>query len=102
MAELVWTLPCLENLDEIADYIALDNPEAARKLVKRIFREAETLSGFPSSGSVPPELQGTPYRRIVVPPVTVYYRVDEAQMIMIHARRSEREFSIDTLQTLDH
>ena len=98
MAELIWTLPCLENLDEIADYIALDNPEAAKKMIKKIFCEAEALSGFPSSGSVPPELQGTSYRRIVVPPVNVYYRIDGDKMVMIHARRAERYFSVENLQ----
>jgi toxin ParE1/3/4 len=101
MAELIWTLPCLENLDEIADYIALDNPEAAKNLIKKIFYEAETLSEFPSSGNVPPELQGTSYRRIVVPPVNVYYRIDGEKMVMIHARRAERYFSIEDLQNYD-
>lgn len=33
MAELIWTEPALSDLDTIADYIALDNPEAARDLV---------------------------------------------------------------------
>jgi plasmid stabilization system protein ParE len=101
MAELIWTLPCLENLDEIADYIALDHPEAARKLIEKVFCEAETLSEFPSSGNVPPELQGTSYRRIVVPPVNVYYRIDGDKMVMIHARRAERYFSIEALQNDD-
>ena len=101
MAELIWTLPCLENLDEIADYIALDNPEAAKNLIKKIFYETETFFEFPSSGNVPPELQGTSYRRIVVPPVNVYYRIDGDKMVMIHARRAERYFSIETLQNYD-
>jgi len=92
MAELIWTLPCLENLDEIADYIALDNPEAAKNLIKKIFYESETLSEYPASGSVPPELQGTSYRRIVIPPVNVYYRVDGDKMVMIHARRADHHF----------
>lgn len=35
MAELIWTEPALQDLDAIADYIALDKPEAARQLVKR-------------------------------------------------------------------
>ena len=30
MAEVIWAEPALNDLDAIADYISLDNPEAAR------------------------------------------------------------------------
>ena len=33
MAALIWTEPALQDLDAIADYIALDDPLAARELV---------------------------------------------------------------------
>jgi plasmid stabilization system protein ParE len=36
MAEMIWTEPALQDLDAIADYIALDNPLAARRLVQRV------------------------------------------------------------------
>ena len=35
MAEVIWAEPALNDLDAIADYIALDIPEAARWLVRR-------------------------------------------------------------------
>ena len=31
MAEIVWTDPALNDLEEMAEYIALDKPEAAEK-----------------------------------------------------------------------
>ena len=37
MAEVIWTEPALQELDAIAEYIALDNPAAARHLVQKIF-----------------------------------------------------------------
>ena len=37
MGEVIWAEPALNDLDAIADYIALDNPEAARHLVQKIF-----------------------------------------------------------------
>jgi plasmid stabilization system protein ParE len=39
MAELIGTEPALSDLDAIADYIELDNPEAARGLVQRLGSE---------------------------------------------------------------
>ena len=47
MAEVVWAEPALNNLDAIADYIALDNPEAARRLVKKIFQHVDHLQSHP-------------------------------------------------------
>mgnify|MGYP007022290933 CR=1 FL=1 len=38
MAEIIWTEPALGDADAIADYIALDNPEAAKLLVQESYR----------------------------------------------------------------
>ena len=46
MAQVVWTEPALADLDTIADYIALDNPEAAAALVQRIFQHADHLEAI--------------------------------------------------------
>jgi len=37
MAQIIWTEPVLLDLNEIAEYIALDKPDAARHLVKHVF-----------------------------------------------------------------
>ena len=37
MAKITWTDSALDDLDEIAEYIALDKISAARKLVQRVF-----------------------------------------------------------------
>ena len=55
MAEIVWTEPAIGDLDAIADYIALDNPNAAAELVRRVFGHVEQLKAHPESGSKPLE-----------------------------------------------
>jgi toxin ParE1/3/4 len=57
MAALIWTEPTLQDMDAIADYIAIDNPVAAGELVRRVFRHIEQLQAHPESGSLPPELR---------------------------------------------
>jgi toxin ParE1/3/4 len=57
MAEVIWAEPALNDLDAIADYIALDNPEAARRLVQKIFEHVEKLEKHPRLGSKPQELK---------------------------------------------
>ena len=51
MAEVIWAEPALNDLDAIADYIAFDNPEAARRLVQKIFEHVDHLESHPRLGS---------------------------------------------------
>ena len=50
MAELVWTREAERWLKDIYDYIALDNPDAARSVIEGIYARAQTLLTFPESG----------------------------------------------------
>lgn len=65
MAEVVWTEPALADLDAIADYIALEDPNAARSLVQRVFDHVAHLQRHPDLGALPPELPGQRYRQVI-------------------------------------
>jgi len=101
MAELIWTEPALSDLDAIADYIALDNPEAARGLVQRVFRHVEQLIEHPESGSRPQELHGSRYRQIVEPPCRVLYRYDGERVFILYVMRGERRLRESRLAKRD-
>ena len=97
MARLIWTEPALNDLDAIADYIALDKPDAARRYVQRVFQVVERLVLFPKSGSIPPEIPHLPYRQVVVPPCRVLYRIDDQDILIIFVMRSEERLHEDDL-----
>jgi len=90
MAEVIWTEPALNDLDAIADYIALDDPAAARELVQRVFKHVEQLISHPDSGSKPQELRGWRYRQIVEPPCRIFYRRDRDRVYVLYVMRGER------------
>ena len=90
MAEIIWTEPALSDLDAIADYIALDKPDAARELVKRIFEHVDQLAIYPNVGAKPPELCRRRYRQIVEPPCRIFYRHDGENVFILHVMRAER------------
>jgi len=91
MAEVIWTEPALQELDAIAEYIALDNPAAASGLVKAVFDHTERLQNFPKSGRIPPELPDSVYREVVVPPCRIFYREDEQQVFILFVMPEERQ-----------
>ena len=90
MAQVIWTEPALNNLDAIADYIAVENPLAAAALVQRVFGHIEQLEAHPESGPRVPELKRSRYRQIVESPCRVFYRFDGRKVFILHVMRSEQ------------
>lgn len=101
MAEVIWTEPALSDLDAIADYIALENPDAARALVQRVFHHVDQLIDHPRSGSKLPELRGWRFRQIVEPPCRVFYREDSSRVFILHVMRAERLLRPGVLRSRD-
>lgn len=50
MARLIWTQPALADLEAIADYMALDKPDAASRYVQQVFAAVERWPGFQNPG----------------------------------------------------
>jgi toxin ParE1/3/4 len=91
MAQIVWTEPALLEINEIAEYIALDKLDAAQELVRNIFSRIEKLKDFPKSGRKPPELPNrTRYREVTVGPCRIFYREEKSKILIIYVMRSER------------
>ena len=99
MAEVIWTEPALQELSAIAEYIALDNPAAASRLVEEVFDKTDRLEDFPQFGRVPPELPNSVYREVVVPPCRIFYREDEKQVFVIYVMRDERQLRVYMLES---
>ena len=90
MAQIKWTEPALEDLNEIAEYIALDKPSAAKKLVANVFESVKRLKEFPLSGKVPEELEDSRYREVIVGPCRIFYRLESDLVYILYVMRGER------------
>ena len=81
----------MAELDAIADYMALENPDAARQLVQKVFAHVEQLAEHPDSGSKPPELRGWRYRQLIAPPCRIVYRHEGERVFVLYVMRAERK-----------
>ena len=90
MARIVWAESALLDLNDVAEYIALDKPSAAKKLVQKVFASIDLLEQAPKSGRVPPELKGSRYREIIVGPCRIFYRPTRNSIFILYVMRSER------------
>ena len=91
MARIIWADPALEDLEEIAEYIALDDEAAAKRLVRSVFDAIQRLRDFPDSGRRPPELIRSRYREVIVGPCRIFYRHAEDRVYILYVMRGERE-----------
>jgi len=91
VAQIIWTEPALYDLNEISEYIALDNFAAAQNLVEQVFTKTERLEEFSKSGRVPPELKRSRYREVIVGPCRIFYRINKNKVYVLYVMRGERQ-----------
>ncbi|MFK5985727.1 MAG: type II toxin-antitoxin system RelE/ParE family toxin [Pseudomonadota bacterium] len=87
--DIKWLNKFLKNLDEEAEYIALDNPLAARNTVYKIKSTVDLLANNPSLGR-PGRIHGT--RELVIDklPYIIPYRVHNNKieiLLVFHTSR---------------
>lgn len=84
-----WLRAALANLDEEAEYIARDNPAAARRMVRAIRDSIERLAHYPAMGR-PGRVAGTRELVVARTPYIIPYRVraDRVEILRVfHGRR---------------
>jgi toxin ParE1/3/4 len=97
MAEIIWSEPASVALDGIADYIAFDNPMAAKRLVQKITTKVEHLARFSKLGSRIPEAPRESARQLVIKPCRVFYRIKRNKVIVVNMVRNEMQFHLKFL-----
>ena len=63
--KIYWTQESLLNIQEIEDFISLDNPNAAIKFTDKLISLVEALIDFPNKGRIVPELSIDQIREIL-------------------------------------
>jgi plasmid stabilization system protein ParE len=99
MARVIWTEPALLELDEIADYISLDDPKAAKKLVRKAFNRIEHLENHPKSEKLIEEFENSVYREVILPPCRFFYRLEDEIIYIIHIIRDEQLLHFEILKS---
>ncbi len=87
--KIVWSPLALERVEDIARYIAEDNPVAARKWVEELFATVERLTDFPKSGRMVPEVGSPRIRELIFGTYRVIYGIKD-QIDILTVRRSSQ------------
>jgi toxin ParE1/3/4 len=92
---VLWSDSALERANEFFDFIAEENPAAARRVVQDLFDRVEALTEQPLLGRRLSEEVDSSLRRLVVGSYIVVYQVNAArQAISVLAVRHFRQRSL--------
>ena len=91
--KVIWANTAEADLKDIIEYISIDNPQNALKILKKIKQRASELYALPERGRIVPELQDQgilQYREIVIPPWRLVYRIAERKVFVLSLIDSRR------------
>jgi toxin ParE1/3/4 len=74
---LIWTQTAADDLRRIAEFIAAENPDAARRLAQAILAKIESLPEFPKMGRTVPEKEDPTVREVILNPYRIIYQLDQ-------------------------
>ena len=78
--KVYWTLNAIKHLTNIYEYIALNSPTYARRMVDRITQRSEQISTLPFSGRIVPEYETEDIRELIEKPYRIIYRLKQDQI----------------------
>ena len=81
--KLRWSARSLTDLIEIADYIALDDLDAARRWVTRLRDRARKAAAMPGAGRKVPELDRDDIREVFAGTYRIIYRIDHRELVVV-------------------
>lgn len=84
--EIIWTHVAENDLINIIEYISVNSPQNALKILKKIKQKTSDLYTLPERGRIVPALQGQgifQYRELVIPPWRLIYRIAEREIFVL-------------------
>lgn len=91
--QVSWAAAAQNDLKQIIDYIAIDSPDHAVQILKKINQKVSGLYAMPDRGRIVPELkeQGIrTYREMIIAPWRVIYRISDSAVFVLSVIDSRR------------
>ena len=99
--QVAWASVAQHDLKQIIDYIAIDSPGNASRILQKIKQKVSDLYFMPDRGRIVPELkeQGIHiYRELIISPWRVIYRISDTTIFVlsvIDSRRNVEDILLD-------
>lgn len=81
--KLRWSVRAGLQLQEISDYIALDDPIAALRWVRKLDQRVRSVANTPRAGRRVPELERDDIREVFLGAYRILYRIAPRELVVI-------------------
>lgn len=81
--KLIWSKRATADLEQIGDFIAMDQPERARSYVQLLVDRAKQAIDFPQSGRIVPELRDENLREFIEGNYRIVYEINSAKKTIV-------------------
>jgi len=83
---LDWSPSARQDLRDLLNYISEDDPRAARRFIRSVFRAVQRLIDYPESGRAVPEFDDPAIREIIRRPCRIVNRLRQEESLIEIAR----------------
>jgi toxin ParE1/3/4 len=91
MREIIWTEAALDDVERIAEYIAVDSQHYAAAFVRGIQKAGASLNVFPERGRTVPEFAHADIRELLVGNYRLIYILDNQTINIVTVLHSSRD-----------
>jgi toxin ParE1/3/4 len=81
--KIIWSPLAVDQVRDIASYIALDKPAVAVQWAEKTFHSVEILSEFPESGRIVPEINRKEVRELVQGNYRIIYKTKPKEILIL-------------------
>lgn len=96
--KIIWSPLAIDQVSEIAGYIARDKPAAAKKWIDNIFKKVELLESSPEMGRFIPEIESNQFRELIYGNYRIIYRFEKKQISILTIRHGKQILPIDEIK----
>ncbi|MEW6405706.1 MAG: type II toxin-antitoxin system RelE/ParE family toxin [Chloroflexota bacterium] len=89
--KVIWSFVAAGNIVEQNQYIAKDDPEAARAVIKDIFNAGDCLKEFPEKGRVVPEFGNKNIKEIICRSYRIIYKIEPKRITILTVRHMREQ-----------
>ena len=92
--KLIWTQLAIDDLDDIANFIAKDSEDYAKIFVRKIVEQVERIPNFPLLGRVVPEIQDEQVRERIYQNYRLIYRIKDDSIEIVRIFHHGRQLNL--------
>jgi len=96
--KIIWSPLAVEQVQDIATYIALDKPSVAIKWTEKIFNSVSQLIVFPDSGRIVPEIKRKEIRELVLKNYRVIYKIKSKEILILVVKNYRQNLKEDDVK----